>query len=600
MENAPKGAEADRLHPIRYMRGLIAGAFGVTAEHRTAIVGAMLTASLAESVGYWFQLILSMAIATLGLVLSSSGVVIAAMLIAPLMGPIVQIAMALAIGSPVMAIRASTRAIISIVVVVSSATLITLVLPFYEVTPEIAARTSPTVLDLIIAGCCALAGAFATVRPGSETTGTAAGTAIGIALVPPLCVIGFGLGSGRPDIAAGASLLFTANLCAILLFALLMFILLGFDLVDVSDLENRSLSDGREAQLTFSLARRLKGVIGSRYSVVLRVLMPLALMVSVYLPLRQALEEVTWQVRVRSAIQRILQDSPLTRDAVRSVITVEKRAVAVRLVVIAESAEAARLRNELQTQIAAASGVVPTVELVTVPDFEALQAAASAWERAPASELAHPLELERLRHALAEVLGQVWPVEAAGPLLSWGLELAGEQASGLQVVHLGLPLGPAGESLLSQKLSAELGAKVLVLDLPLSMEAQTLVPGQESVWLVELARRADAVRRYAGLVLHVQYPSEITPPGGALPVSEPARQELERVPQDRKCSSVGEQWRVQLSTQPCPRTSTGPEPIAAEPKPLSTTDKPGTAFPQTDGTEGGKGSEPATSPKARK
>lgn len=175
MDKEYEDAKAYRPHPIRYVRRIIAAAFGVTAERCSVIVSDMLRASLAESVGYWFQLVLSMAIATLGLVLNSSGVVIAAMLIAPLMGPIVQIGMALAIGSPVLAIRASMRAIISIVVVVGSATLITMVLPFYEVTPEIAARTSPTVLDLIIAGC----------HSGRVCLWVASPSASGCGLMPP-------------------------------------------------------------------------------------------------------------------------------------------------------------------------------------------------------------------------------------------------------------------------------------------------------------------------------------------------------------------------------------------------------------------------------
>ncbi|HRI67231.1 MAG TPA: DUF389 domain-containing protein [Polyangium sp.] len=55
--------------------------------------------------------------------------------------------------------------------------------------PEIAARASPTALDLLIAILCAIAVAYATIRPGTNTAGTAAGTAMGIALVPPLCVV---------------------------------------------------------------------------------------------------------------------------------------------------------------------------------------------------------------------------------------------------------------------------------------------------------------------------------------------------------------------------------------------------------------------------
>lgn len=579
-------------HPVRYARRVVATAFGVTAESRAATVGAMLSASLAESVGYWFQLVLSMAISTLGLVLGSTGVVIAAMLIAPLMGPIVQIGMALAIGSPVLAIRAFTRAMLSVGVVIFCAALITLILPFYEVTPEIAARTSPTALDLIIAGCCALAGAFATVRPGSETTGTAAGTAIGIALVPPLCVIGFGLGSGQMAIAAGASLLFTANLCAILVFAVLMFLALGFDQVNVAELESASLSTATGDRLTLVLAGRLKGLIGSRYSTVLRVLMPLALMVGVYVPLRQALEEVTWQVRVRSAIQKILEGSPVTRDAVRSVINVEKNAVAVRLVVVADGTEAARLKEELLTRIAAAAGVVPSLELISVPDFATLQALASSWSHTVRPDMPSPVDLVRLRQKLSEGLRESWPQAAAGALLSWKIDLSTKGTPTVETLHLGAPLGAAGVSLLSQVLSVQLGSSVEVVDLPLPAEARILASDEAEVWVAALTAIVEIARTNQTVFLQVQMPAEaeseplqvsgrsgrIEPRTPVAAGRDPVRARLERIvraelsrlPEAQVCVGVGPKWSVRPMLEPCAQPVS---PESEKPMPADGVDK---------------------------
>ena len=79
-------------------------------------------------------------------------------------------------------------------VVVASSAALTLLLPFYEVTAEIEAHTSPTALDLLVVIFCAIATAYAAVRPGSDTSSTAEGTAIGIALVPPLYVVGYEIG----------------------------------------------------------------------------------------------------------------------------------------------------------------------------------------------------------------------------------------------------------------------------------------------------------------------------------------------------------------------------------------------------------------------
>lgn len=148
-----------------------------------------------EAMSYWLQLVVSVGIATLGLVVGSAAVVIGAMLVAPLMTPIVGLAMGLATGSPFLVLRSSGRVLLSVGVAVGGAALITVLLPFHELNAEIAGRTTPTVLDLLTAAFCALAGVYASLRPGSDTATTAAGTSIGISLVPPLCASGYGLGT---------------------------------------------------------------------------------------------------------------------------------------------------------------------------------------------------------------------------------------------------------------------------------------------------------------------------------------------------------------------------------------------------------------------
>ncbi|HSJ05082.1 MAG TPA: DUF389 domain-containing protein, partial [Longimicrobiales bacterium] len=180
---------------------------GLSPEDRVGTVESMFLKGRRDAANYWLLLLLSMGISTLGLVLGSTAVVIGAMLIAPLMGPIVELGMALTIGAPGLTVRSFIRVMGSVAAVVLGAALLTLALPFHEMTPEIASRTLPTALDLMIAVFVALAAAFTSVRRTSETTSAAAGTAIGIALVPPLCVIGFGLGTMDPAVAGGATLL---------------------------------------------------------------------------------------------------------------------------------------------------------------------------------------------------------------------------------------------------------------------------------------------------------------------------------------------------------------------------------------------------------
>ena len=131
-----------------------------------------------DAAGYWLQLAIATALATLGLALDSTAVVIGAMLIAPLMRPIVELAMGLATGSAPLIFRTGLRAIASIVVVVGASAVFSWCLPFHEPTGELLARTAPSLLDLFVAAACALAGAYAVVVSTNDVATTAAGTSI--------------------------------------------------------------------------------------------------------------------------------------------------------------------------------------------------------------------------------------------------------------------------------------------------------------------------------------------------------------------------------------------------------------------------------------
>jgi uncharacterized membrane protein len=122
---------------------------GSSPANRQALVATMLHRDAREATSYWLQLLVSIGIATLGLVVGSTAVVIGAMLVAPLMGPIVHLAMGLAAGSPFLVLRSAGRIGGSVVTAMVGAALITVIVPYHELTAEIAARTAPTVLDLM-------------------------------------------------------------------------------------------------------------------------------------------------------------------------------------------------------------------------------------------------------------------------------------------------------------------------------------------------------------------------------------------------------------------------------------------------------------------
>lgn len=177
------------------------------------------------SARYLFMLAMSAGIAVLGLLLSSPAVVIGAMLLSPLMGPIIGLGFSLATGDFGWLRKSAKALAVGTVIAVSFTALIVAVSPIQTVTAEIAARTRPNLFDLFVALFSALAGAYAMIR-GRE--GTVVGVAIATALMPPLAVVGFGLATFNWTVFSGALLLYITNLITIALTATVMARLYGF------------------------------------------------------------------------------------------------------------------------------------------------------------------------------------------------------------------------------------------------------------------------------------------------------------------------------------------------------------------------------------
>ncbi len=175
--------------------------------------------------GYLMMTAISAAIAILGLLLSSPAVVIGAMLLSPLMGPIILLGFSFwTVDWPsTRKALASLGAGFGVALAVSVA--LTLISPLKEPTAEILARANPTLFDLLVAIFSGIAGGYAVIRQRGETV---IGVAIATALMPPLAVVGFGVGTGAWTIAGGALLLFFTNLLAIALAAAIMAALNGF------------------------------------------------------------------------------------------------------------------------------------------------------------------------------------------------------------------------------------------------------------------------------------------------------------------------------------------------------------------------------------
>ena len=163
---------------------------------------------------YVFMVVMSCAIAILGLLLSSPAVVIGAMLISPLMGPIMLLGFSLCTLDFAAMRRALKSLGAGVLGALAISILIVMVSPLREATSEILARTRPNLFDLLVAVFSGLAGGYSVIhRKGA----TIVGVAIATALMPPLAVVGFGIATLSPAVAGGAFFLFMTNLLAIAL-----------------------------------------------------------------------------------------------------------------------------------------------------------------------------------------------------------------------------------------------------------------------------------------------------------------------------------------------------------------------------------------------
>lgn len=182
-------------------------------------------------------LVFSILIASTGLNTSSTAVVIGAMLISPLMGPILGMGLSLGIYDTDLLRKSLKNFGVMVFLSLATSFLFFSVPLFQNETPELIARTSPNVLDIIIALSGGLALIVALSRR-NRSTNTIAGVAIATALMPPLCTAGYGLATGKWEFFGGAMFLFTINTIFIATATYMVVKFLRFPLKECAD-ENR-------------------------------------------------------------------------------------------------------------------------------------------------------------------------------------------------------------------------------------------------------------------------------------------------------------------------------------------------------------------------
>lgn len=200
--------------------------FSVASEERFKDLFLQLREDASINSLYIALIVLSTFLASLGLYANSSAVVIGAMLLAPLMAPIISCSMGLLRGEDRLFYQSLKKLSLGIVLALLAAFLVSLFMPQTGLSDEIRARIYPNLIDLAIAIFSGIAAAY--TKAHKELLNNLAGVAIAVALIPPLASAGIGIGRQEYFVFEGGLLLFVTNLVAILVAATITFQFLGF------------------------------------------------------------------------------------------------------------------------------------------------------------------------------------------------------------------------------------------------------------------------------------------------------------------------------------------------------------------------------------
>ena len=193
------------------MREFLRGRFSLDEDkaQRDEVVAAISKGVVFRGVNLWVLIFATM-IASLGLNVNSAAVIIGAMLISPIMGPIMGVGLALGINDFELLKKALRNYALMFIVAIITSTVYFFISPLSSNSSELLARTVPTTYDVLIALFGGLAGIVAQTRQDRTST-VIPGVAIATALIPPLCTAGFGLATGQFRFFIGAFYLFFIN-----------------------------------------------------------------------------------------------------------------------------------------------------------------------------------------------------------------------------------------------------------------------------------------------------------------------------------------------------------------------------------------------------
>ena len=452
--------------PITYLRSRLEHLLSIDQESKPRVYLQVFDAAEIASLNYWLELLLSAGIATLGLVLNSPAVVIGAMLISPLMGPILATGLSLAAADLYLGIKSLLCLVLSLIASVGFSAMLVWLLPFHSPTTEILSRTQPNLLDLGVALLSGLAGSLVVCRGGGGGGITALpGVAIAVALMPPLCAVGYGVGSGfSTPIIYGAGLLFLTNLVAITASAFLIFYAIRMDSADVRMKIDYSILERASEERLYRVLKKTPllsgfGHIGKLHW---RLLMLAVVFALLFVPLRRSLLQLRDETTARGAVREAIRSLAPSGSMLLQQVDLTAESVQVRLVVTApvdrekiDEAEKRLIRRTGKNATIAVSRVTGEEDLARLR--EQLRTSAPPPPPRDINEMRTEL-VARLEPPLQEI----WPSQTA-PLVGYEIGFNKEETVIRVRYQSRRVLEPTVEEMLSKVLQARLGVEKLRL-----------------------------------------------------------------------------------------------------------------------------------------
>lgn len=521
----------------RAWRDWLADHIGLDDAQKLEVYGSVARSATMRDATYWAEIVFAAGIVTMGLALGSPAVIIGAMLISPLMGPIMAAGLALAAGDLVLTIRAVLNIVVSCVIAVVFATLLVALLPFREMTPEIAARTHPNTLDLVVAFFSGAVGALAVSKSLRGVATSIPGVAIAVALMPPLGVTGYGIGvlmtvdrAQGFSVMRGGALLFLTNLIAITFSSMLVFLALHVDAASVSARIREWRSVDRESLAVSRMLERLRfpremGRIGSLPA---RLVILVTLLGAIFVPLKRSFDALSREIQNRNELNLLQrQATDIWQERFANTATGTPRSY----IDVLEAKEDEQGRTQLTMRVFTSRALSAdereayvealsrslrrkadaiALTLVEIPTSRFEIATRTRPEPATPVSLSVDQQLEAVRRRLAGVLAAT-TLPPGATLLDPAMTLVGTTARVTLPYLAATPISIDAQSLVIQDVQARLGMsgmRVVLRWVPQSIsitfEARSItLPPTEQEQLLSLA---ETMRAYPSLVSTVQPP----------------------------------------------------------------------------------------------